>query len=447
MKPQEPSTMQPNSWPSSLMTTNAVASRAMDDFIAQERRARQRVEGELTACLDLLTELAVRLGGETFENMRRDNPGIPKSWKPEDWKAYLLPAANNVLFRSIRWDAPPQPGEYGAQEEIAHLRKQLQDAQARLAIAERASQEKTQASASRSSASQAAPEVRFKPKEAHQAIKVTPQTTTTVLAVERPVLPYMTTLDDVRAVMTNPPLAPAKYEELAKGDRPWHKYFASVYMVGKHGLSAVMEMAALMSNVLESVKPGSNSLRKVFDNMRNYGYFYGETLAVAGLKIGLLRLTPEGAAMYKAVTGNDPVETEWERLERLHRGSEDTAHAAACLLFALQARWRGYQTTLLPELPEAGKARPDFLVEKDGERLAVEVELSQKDNIAKWRNLAALNDGRVAFCTGTQARRERLAGDCKLAKIPGFAVDIERFKATPYGREEHVSPLWMEEWK
>ena len=436
--------MQSNSWPSSLMTTNAVASRAMNDLIAQERHARQKVEGDLAACLELLTELAVRLGGEAFENMRRDNPGIPKSWRPDDWKDYLLPAANNVLFRSVRWDTtPPARQDDLAQEEIASLRKQLEDAQARLVIAERASQ----ASAPRSSAaSQAAPEARFKPKEAHQAVRVTPQTAASVVASERPISAYMTILDDVRSMMDNPPPAPAKYQELANGDRPWRKYFASVYMVGKYGLSAVMEMAAVMSDALGTVKPGSSSLRKIFENMRGYGYFYGETLAAVGLNIGLLRLTPEGAAMYKAVTGNEPVETEWERLERLHRGSEDTAHAAACLVFALQARWRGYQTTLLPEL-HAGKARPDFIVERGDERLAVEVELSTKDNIVKWRNLAALNGGRVAFCAGTQARRERLAGDCKLAKLPGVAVDIERFKTTPYGEEEHVSPLWVEEWK
>lgn len=443
--------MQSNSWPSSLMTTNTVAARAMDDLIAQERRSRQKVEGELAACLELLTELAVRLGGEAFENLRRDNPGIPKSWRPADWKDYLLPAADNILFRSIRWDgAPqPQPGENEAQEEIARLRKQLEEAQARLAIAERVAQEAQAASkqAVAPVSRPVVPEVRFKSKEPHQAIKVTPQTAAAVQSAERPIAPYMTILEDVRLVITNPPPAPAMYRELASGDRPWRKYFASVYMVGKYGLSAVTEMAALMSDALGTVKASSTSLRKIFDKMRDYGYFYGETLAVAGLKIGLLRLTPEGAAMYKAVTGEEPVETEWERLERLHRGDEDTAHAAACLVFALQARWRGYQTTLLPELQETGKARPDFVVEKDGERLAVEVELSQKDNIVKWRNLAALNGGRVAFCAGTQARRERLTGDCKLAKIPGLAVDIERFKVRPYGEEEHISPLWVEEWK
>jgi len=435
-----------------MSATTTVAARAMDDFIAQERRAREKAERELGAYLELLTELAIRLDGENFEAMRRDNPGIPESWKPDDWRSYLLQAASTVLFRSIRWgDAAPQPQQNDqAQEEIDRLRKQVQESHARLVIAERASQEQAQAARQPAAAPvprQAAPEVRYKPKDAHQAIRVTPQTAAAVTVSEKPVLPYMILLDDVRAMMTNPPPAPAKYRKLANGDRPWHKNFASVYMVGRHGLSAVMEMAALMSNVLGSVKPGSTSLRKVFDNMRKYGYFYGETLSVAGLKIGLLRLTPEGAAMYKAVTGQDPVETEWERLQRLHRGSEDTAHAAACLVFALQARWRGYRTTLLPELPDAGKARPDFIVEKDGERLAVEVELSTKDNIAKWRNLAALNGGRVAFCAGTQARRGRLAGDCKLAKIPGLAVDIERFKVTPYGYEEHVSPLWMEEWK
>lgn len=442
--------MQSNSWPSSLMSiNNIVAARAIDDLIAQERRSRQKLESELAAFIDLLTELAVRLGGEAFENLRRDNPGIPKSWRPEDWKAYLLPAATNAMFRSIRWDTQRPGGSELQQEEIAKLRKQLEEVQARLAIAERAAQE-AQATSKVTAApapQRDVPSVWFKPKEPHQAVKVTPQTAATVQFAERAIPPYMTILEDIRLIMTNTPPAPAKYKELASGDRPWHKYFAAVYMIGKHGLSATMEMANLMSDVLGSVKPGSSSLRKIFGNMRTYGYFYGETLSVAGLNIGLLRLTPEGAAMYKAVTGQDPVETEWERLERLHRGSEDTAHAAACLVFALQARWRGYQTTLLPELQDAGKARPDFLIEKDGERLAVEVELSQKENIAKWRNLAAINGGKVAFCTGTQARRERLTGDCKLAKIPGVAVDIERFKVTPYGEEEHISPLWVEEWK
>jgi len=446
--------MPPNSWTNSPMTTTltgAVASRVMDDFIAQERRAREKAERELAACLEFLAELAVRLDGEGFEVLRRNNPAIPRSWSLEEWRDYLLPAANDVVFRSIRWVAPstPKPDEQ-AQAELDRLRQQLAESQARLAIAERSSQELAQVASRQAAAPvsrQAAPEVRYKPQAAHQAIRVTAQTAAAVLTRETPIPAYLELLDDVRTLMTNPPPAPAKYRELADGDRPWHKYIASVYMVGKHGLSAVMEMATLMSAVLGSVKPGSTSLRNIFDNMRKYGYFYGETLSVAGLSVGLLRLTPEGAAMYQAVTGYEPVETEWERLERLHRGGQDTAHAAACLIFALQARWRGYQTTLLPDLPEAGKARPDFVVAKDGEKLAVEVELSTKDNIAKWRNLAALNDGKVAFCAGTQARRERLAGDCKLAKIPGFAVDIERFKATPYGKEAHVSPLWIEEWK
>lgn len=443
--------MQPTSWPSNPMTTNAVASRAMDDFIAQERRSRQKVESDLAAYVEILVKLAVRLNGENFEDVRRSVPGFPKSWRPEDWEEYLLSAANNFVFRSIRWDGTPQPQAISqeAQAEIASLRKQLDDAKARLAIAERAGQEKSQEPAPSQAERQASsPEVRYKPKNAHKAVRVTPQTAAAVLADERAILPYMTILDDVRSAMANPLPAPAKYDELAKNDRPWHKYFAALRMVGHHGLSAAMEMQNLASDALNrSVKPGSSSLRKVFDNMRDYGYFYSKTLAVAGLNIGLLRLTPEGAAMYKAVTGKSPVETEWERLERLHRGEDDTAHAAACLVFALQARWRGYQTTLLPDLRDTGKARPDFVVEKDGERLAVEVELSTKDNVAKWRNLAAINPGgKVAFCAGTQARRERLAGDCKLAKIPGLAVDIERFKATPYGDEEHVSPLWLEEW-
>ena len=70
---------------------NPVHDRAMDDFIAQERHARSKVEKDLAAYRELLAQLANRLDGQNFETMRQADPGVPANWTPEDW-----PAANKT---------------------------------------------------------------------------------------------------------------------------------------------------------------------------------------------------------------------------------------------------------------------------------------------------------------------------------------------------------------
>ncbi len=454
--------MQPDYFPS-----NTIASRAMDDFIAQERRARERAERELSSCYDLLAEIATRLDGENFEAIRRENPRAPGSWGASDWRSYLIPATDRVAFRLIRWNAP-QSASTELQDEVARLRKLLAEANAQLVQQKSKPVAQSIQAAPRPQVSLSAGEprnpaaIQSQPKPALVVTSPAPAAVAAensappIISKNCIVPPFMEMADRVRAFLKNPPAIPSgpkgapadrQYKALGEEGRPWHKYAATVFMVGALGISATAELQSLISFAIGDVKPSSSSIRKLFDVMfEQFGCFYVETLAVSGVRVKLLRLTPVGVALYKAMTGADPVESEWERLIRLHRGDDDTSHAAACVIFGFQARWRGYHTNLLPVLDDAGKARPDYLIEKDGERIAVEVELSSKDDIAKWRNLAAINGGKVAICARTAARRERLGGDCRLAKIPGMATDIERFKAIPYGDEDHTSPLWTEIW-
>jgi hypothetical protein len=422
---------------------NPVHDRAMDDFIAQERHARSKVEKDLAAYRELLAQLANRLDGQNFETMRQADPGIPANWTPEDWHTYLMQAANQFAFRSTRW-GPPEDGissqeREGLDAEIAKLKHELEETRAHLLIAARKAQlEPPEATRKRY----------YPPQEGHKAPPVTPETEVDVLRPDRLAIPsFLETLDDLRHWFGNVPAPPTEYQALAENNSPWHKYLAHIYLIGRFGLSSMMEIIELVGAALE-IKSNNGSLKGLSVKLKERNYLTGDTWSAVGSQIKYWQLTPQGRVMYKTVFGKEPVETEWERLIRLHRGNENKAHAAACSLFALQARWRGYTTTMLPDLPQAGKARPDILIEKDGERLAVEVEMSTKDNITKWRNLAGINGGLVALCAGTAARRNRLAGDCRLAKIPGMATDIEFFRSPGYGKpgHDHTSPLWAEQW-
>jgi hypothetical protein len=427
----------------SYSLNNPVHDRAMDDFIAQERSARSKAEKELAAYRELLSQLANRLDGQNFEAMRQADPGIPDNWTPGDWQTYLLQAASQFAFRSTRWNLPqdaiPVQERGQLEAEIAKLKHELEATRSYLAIAERKAQPEP---------AEAPRKRHYPPQQGHKAPPVTPETEVQVLRPDRLAVPsFLEILDELRHWFDNVPAPPPAYHSLAENNIPWHKYLAHIYLIGHFGLSSMMEIVELVGAALE-IKSNNGSLKGLSTKLKERNYLTGDTWSAVGSQIKYWQLTPQGRVMYKAVFGKEPVETEWERLIRLHRGDENKAHAAACSLFALQARWRGYTTTMLPDLSQAGKARPDILIEKNGKCLAVEVEMSTKDNIAKWRNLAGINDGLAVLCAGTSARRKRLAGDCRLAKIPGMATDVEFFRSPGYAKEgyDHTSPLWAEEW-
>ena len=162
-------------------------------------------------------------------------------------------------------------------------------------------------------------------------------------------------------------------------------------------------------------------------------------------RLALVRLGDNGRALAEILFGKPPVESEWERLIRLHEGERFPEHTVAVLLFALHARLRGWKTEIMPSLPD-NATPPDIAVEREGQRLFVEVELGKKDRGAKWQNNAAANGGKVALCTGTTQRRALLVGDCKREGLPGVATDLESMIGIPWTKISPDTPLWLEEW-
>jgi hypothetical protein len=423
----------------SYSLNNQVHDRAMDDFIAQERSARSKVERELSAYRELLSQLANRLDGQNFEAKRQNDPSIPGRWTPAEWHDYLMQAANDFAFRSTRWGVSDEGLSRKEREaleaEIENLKNELKETRAHLLIAERKAEPEPPAK-----------EKRYYPEgEKHTPPPVTPETAVSLIKPESlTISPFATTLDEYRHAMDNFPPPPVAYKDFAQRDSAWIKYVSHVYLIGHYGISSMMEIFELIGRA-HGTQSNNGSLGRKTGNLEG-SYLRTDNLSVVGSHIKVACLTPAGRVMYKSVFGKEPIETEWERLIRLHRGDQDKAHAAACLIFTLQARWRGYATTVVPNLPDAGRSRPDALIEKDGQSLAVEVELSEKDNPAKWRNQAKVNGGVVVLCAGTEKRRQKLAEICRREKFPGMATDIEFFRSPGYGKDEHTSPLWREEW-
>ena len=160
----------------------------------------------------------------------------------------------------------------------------------------------------------------------------------------------------------------------------------------------------------------------------------------------VLSLTADGRRLVKLLFDAEAVESDYERIRRLHQGDELPAHTLGLLYFGLTAMQRGARVRVLPDT--TSDWQPDLWIEHAGVNRYVELELSEKENPAKWRNLAALNEGQVALCAGNATQRARLVGDCRALKLPGVATDLEtlarEFKEQRAAAE--TLPLFQETW-
>jgi len=162
-------------------------------------------------------------------------------------------------------------------------------------------------------------------------------------------------------------------------------------------------------------------------------------------RLALARLSAEGKPFCNAL-GWPVVESDWERLIRLHEGEKQEGHTLAVLLFASAARLRGWTVEVLPEV--TGNARPDMVITRGEQRLYVEVETGTRlhDANAKWRMNAELNGGRAALVARNVEERGVLVADCKHVAAHGHAVDIETLIAGKLVEVSADDPLWAEEW-
>jgi hypothetical protein len=417
--------------------------RALSDLIAAERDLRESAERLARDYRALVLELAQRLAGEALETRRREDPAVPHSWTPAEWRAFFLTA----LPKGGGWTASNN-GHHAALErkieqlekELAGVRERLSQAQMALAKVER-ERDHAQREAERWKA------------KAEEKPKV--QGSETAVQRRLPTLDdlpdlYRTLVHDLERMII--PQAPGRFEKALRPEDGirYRRKVLILKAISAMGLCARLEIDRVIS-VVEGISPRTNSVRRPAEELVESGLLIGDSLRIehpitTGLAV--YRLSEDGKALCRE-WGWSVVENEWERVLRLHQGEAQEAHTVMLLAFALHARLRGWNAVVLPGV-QGTNAVPDVLVERGEERWYVEVERGDGSR-RKWQNLATLNGGQVALCAADGEGRARLVRDCKAEGLGGVATDLEGLIFEDGAPRDLVEitpsePLWIERW-
>ena len=234
---------------------------------------------------------------------------------------------------------------------------------------------------------------------------------------------------------------PRKPRDLNYHSQAWPRVASALYLLSTTGISARFELQAMLARQF-GISSRSGSLRRIFEGRLVDDFLIREeTLPTFGRhRLTVVRLTKEGRALCHSF-GWEVVESDWDRLLRLHSADSQPRHTGAVLTFVHHARLRGWKTEVLPQVGNP-VFFPDVLVEKDGQKLYVEVELGTR-KASKWHNMQAFQ-GLVALCARTPESRKSLIAECRQEETRGLATDL----TTLYRQSKNsdIGPLWAEEW-
>lgn len=225
-----------------------------------------------------------------------------------------------------------------------------------------------------------------------------------------------------------------------RGDH-WPRVAEALHLLATTGISVRFELQAILAQKY-GIALRSGSMRRIFeDDLFDAGLIQRAVLHSFGKhRLAVVQLTAKGQDLCQNF-GWTLERSEWERMRTLHSADHQPRHTGAVLTFAYHARLRGWKTQVLPPV-ESPAFFPDLLVEKDGRRMYVEVELGSR-KAQKWRNIQG-EQGFVALCSKTPTTRKTLIAECRQVGAVGMATDL----VTLYreAQETEVGPLWDEEW-
>ncbi len=378
----------------------------------------------------VLFSTAQRLDSQRVQDVMRLDPFTFQSWSPAQWQAFFDSLLNDGKGWSSRGGSVAdvlrlESENRRLRQDSEHLRKNNETLRSQAADLQRRLTEI---------------ETRLR----HlQAARSGPVPTPAVDAIESGV--YAPLLKAMREWQV--PTPPARFKALVSEDPlRWRRQSMSLYIMASAGISSRVELDYLVGS-LEGVKSRSSSLRTTLDLLADHG------LAIAGSfsviygafqsALSVMRLSETGKELCR-ILGWEPVESDWERINRLHDGERSRDHTFGLLAFSMHARLRGWQVQLIPEV--AGEWQPDMHIQRAETGLYVEVEMSEKENRAKWQHLAELQ-GKVALCAATRKQQAALTGDCKLLKLAGMATSLENLVADRIPDIKPETPLWEETWE
>lgn len=379
-------------------------------LLAEERKLRQMDQSLLNAYRKLLERLAQQIAPHLLDERKRRDPLFAQKATPEAWNGFFAESLPPLLARhqNDRWTtAPEKEPEPKLPAETASLPPPV-------------------------------PEVPSKDDAADREAE--PLASAVVLSP----LPQDAPGHCKRLGIS------LRLDESALGlnQENWPQDILFLALLGRTGWAAHRSVATELGRWLGRSHPHklSGTDNRQITRLVNAGLVVTETLATGNTRLKLAWLSEAGKRLLQK-QDQPVVPSEWEILQEKHGGEQQQGHGVQVCLFTYLARSYGWQTTVCPELPAdvTSPAQPDVLLEREGERLYVEVEAGSGEverRMAKWRNLALLQ-GRVALAAPSPVVCRTLVAGAQAAGTQGVATDMTTLRPA---WDEKQSDIWLEAW-
>ncbi len=402
-----------------------IRNRMISDLLASERTLKESALQVIQDFRAVMFYVARQVDGWRVQDLQRVDPNFFQNWTPVQWRAFFEQSLNDPAAWRVNRNRTDEEHKLALENQA--LQKELNT---RLQNIEDLRDEIAYLRNRKIAAPRSQPE--------------------TIVAAARADVPAFYNSILAQMQKWTPPTIPARFKQMVSNeDVRWRRQSMALAIMANHGISTRIELDQLVGT-LEEMKARSGSLRSALDMLTEKELVRSDVFSV---HIGVLQsaLTviklSDGGKELCSILGWNPVESDWERIDRLHQGEQSRDHTFGLLAFAMHARLRGWKADVLPEIqPDGDPWQPDVLLQHGSERCYVEVEMSDKENAAKWKQQARLQPY-TAFCTATNQQRAALVSDCKRLKLPGMGTSLETLVGERV-QDIHVeSPLWAETWE
>jgi len=221
----------------------------------------------------------------------------------------------------------------------------------------------------------------------------------------------------------------------------WDRICTALVYMAYTGISTAQDLKHLLA-IRYKINPQSHSLsRLVYQSLPEGGMVNKLSFPLGKRsKLTVLTLTDYGKKIAESL-GFPPVESDYERILRLHDGMNQPKHTAQILFTAYQARLRGLQVSVMPfELDDRQPwFRPDLIIRDQHKGYAVEVESHYRNKPEKWLNKREAN-----VVLPHPITRRAVVSRLKALHVPGRATDLKTLAQN--ARRGDLRYFWLERW-
>lgn len=215
-----------------------------------------------------------------------------------------------------------------------------------------------------------------------------------------------------------------------------NRLYTAIAQLASTGLSLRVELARLLG-----IAPSSPAFKKLIKSLQFHDIIVSFNIPLGiSSNITIIQLT-DYAKDRLSNYGISCVESDYERIVRLHDGENQPKHTAQVLFAAYQARLRGYTVKVMPF--EMGDGRPwhqpDLTIKDENHVYSVEVETHSRNKPIKWTNKRVVN-----VVLPNPVVRQAVVTRLKNLHVPGRATDLQTLARN--AKKGEIDYFWLERW-